>query len=147
MLTGGKVRTYPMHRVIMEVVSNRKLAKSEVVRHSCDVPRCINPSHLSVGTYLQNSDDMCSRGRSRPGVERWNARLDPEKVLEIYRSTDRVADVASRFGVTPAAVYDIKRGKNWYHVTGHPRQGQRKSAPGGQRGTLYRQLFPRHCMA
>lgn len=34
-----------------------------VVMHSCDNPSCILPSHLSVGTYKQNTQDAVSKNR------------------------------------------------------------------------------------
>lgn len=37
----------------------------EVVMHSCDAPRCINPGHLNVGTY---SDNMLDWYNLRKGV-------------------------------------------------------------------------------
>lgn len=40
----------------------------EVVRHSCDNPRCINPKHLLEGNQLQNVEDRISRGRSHNHV-------------------------------------------------------------------------------
>lgn len=38
-----------------------------IVRHSCDNPPCINPSHLSEGTQADNVADAVSRGRARGG--------------------------------------------------------------------------------
>ena len=35
----------------------------EVVRHTCDNPRCINPEHLVGGTQLNNMQDCKQRGR------------------------------------------------------------------------------------
>lgn len=36
----------------------------EVVRHTCDNPRCINPEHLLGGTQLDNVRDCAERGRT-----------------------------------------------------------------------------------
>lgn len=35
----------------------------EVVRHTCDNPRCINPEHLIAGTQKDNVADMLTRNR------------------------------------------------------------------------------------
>lgn len=35
----------------------------KVVRHTCDNPRCVNPSHLIPGTQLENVHDAIRRGR------------------------------------------------------------------------------------
>lgn len=34
-----------------------------LIRHKCDVPTCVAPEHIEVGTYKQNTADMYERNR------------------------------------------------------------------------------------
>ena len=36
------------------------------VLHRCDVPGCVNPDHLFVGTFKDNTQDMIRKGRNSP---------------------------------------------------------------------------------
>lgn len=51
------------HRVMYELTFG-PLDPGVVVRHDCDNPPCVNPSHLRVGSQWSNTDDMARRGRS-----------------------------------------------------------------------------------
>lgn len=42
-----------------------KIPDGMIVCHSCDTPACVNPEHLWVGTYQDNSDDCHKKGRNR----------------------------------------------------------------------------------
>jgi hypothetical protein len=43
----------------------RKLTPDMVIRHTCDVPACVNPEHLLLGTTQDNTRDRQERDRHR----------------------------------------------------------------------------------
>lgn len=69
--TGGEYRPrvrvgdteHYVYRVVYQLYTGHKLAKGEVVRHSCDNSWCCNPHHMAVGTQLDNVRDMLERER------------------------------------------------------------------------------------
>jgi hypothetical protein len=50
------------HRVAW-MVHRGPIPKGMCVLHKCDVRPCINPDHLFLGTYADNSRDMIAKGR------------------------------------------------------------------------------------
>lgn len=55
------------HRVVYEHLHG-PIRDGYVVRHTCDTPNCVEPTHLILGTQADNINDMIERGRERP----WN---------------------------------------------------------------------------
>lgn len=51
------------HRLVYRIFNGR-VPKSKIVMHTCDNPWCVNPSHLRLGTKLDNHRDMVNKGRA-----------------------------------------------------------------------------------
>ena len=80
-----------------------------VVRHTCDVPACIEPSHLVVGTHADNSNDRSRRNRHH------NKKLSDEQVVEIKAALSSPyigiqKALAAKYGVDASTISHIKCG-------------------------------------
>lgn len=90
-----------------------------VIRHRCDNPSCINPTHLESGTPMDNVMDRVARGRSASGECNGHAKLTVEQVEEItsiYIARHPEfggAALARRFGVNQTTISKIIIGKRW----------------------------------
>jgi len=110
-------KTYAAHRVSF-FIHNKEFDQLLLVRHSCDVPSCVNPAHLSLGTNKDNSDDMVRRGRQNQGSNVNTAKLTPESALAVYNAEGTHKEIGVRFGIDCSAVSLVKGGKSWKSVTG-----------------------------
>lgn len=92
-----------------------------VVMHSCDNRKCVNPNHLSLGTYKDNSQDMSRKGRAagadRAGDKHWKStKLSWELVAEIrqkFTLGNRQCHLAREYGLTYKHIHLIVAGKIW----------------------------------
>ena len=97
------------HRVSW-TIANGKIPARKHVLHRCDVPACVNPDHLFIGTQVDNVKDCHAKGRhigGHPAGEKHPSRkIDIEKALSL-RGTETIAMIAKRFGVHPRSIFKV----------------------------------------
>lgn len=128
------------------VVAHGPVPSGLCVLHRCDVPRCVRPDHLFLGTLAENNADRDRKGRQATGdrTKPWlrargerhgsrtkpasvprgerhpHARLSASDVVEIRRLRTKEGltqqAIADRFGLSQAHVSEIVRGTKWASV-------------------------------
>lgn len=107
------------HRIAWAINSGVMPPKGMVVRHTCDVPRCVNPSHLVLGTVKDNVQDCVQRGRRAKGEKVGQSKLTENDVRAIraaWANGETQASIADRYGLTRPAIGAVVRRVNWKHV-------------------------------
>lgn len=89
------------------------------VLHKCDVPDCVNPEHLFLGTQEDNMKDMAAkkRGNAPRGSAHRSAVLNESSVVLIRNSSQPASILAEKYGVSYQTIYAARRGTTWRHVT------------------------------
>lgn len=104
----GSDNTY-VHRLSFEIAYGIKLSKNQEVCHKCDIPNCINPEHLFIGTHSDNMIDMAIKGRSG------NKKLSDDEVKEIriLKQLYSYKELSEKFGVSKSSIKDIIHRRNY----------------------------------
>jgi len=98
------------------------------VLHKCDNPRCVRPSHLFLGSPLDNIRDMIAKGRDNRsnnprGEENGCSKMTTEGVIalrEAYIAGASRKEMAVRFELSELSISDYVLGRSWRHVTDGP---------------------------
>lgn len=93
-----------------------------MVCHKCDVPACVNPAHMFLGTAADNTRDAARKGRliipRQPlGEASPNAKLTTAEVRSILADNRPCGTIAASYGVAFSTISMIKRGINWRHIS------------------------------
>lgn len=84
--------------------------KGKVVRHKCDNPTCVRPSHLVLGSPVDNFNDALKRGR-RPDVK-----LSKKIADEIRANPPKYGEARKRarvLGISEGQMSRIIHGTRW----------------------------------
>ena len=123
----GGYKGYAHRYAYQQFVAAGADIRGKQVCHKCDVPSCVNPEHLFLGTAADNMADCLRKGRhasQKPttnyarGVDAARAKLNDRAVKEIRRLKGVLGQrkIAAAFGVTRGAVRCIHSGETWTHV-------------------------------
>lgn len=109
----GQFEHYRAHRVVWELCVGPIPNKMHVL-HECDNRPCVRPSHLRLGTALDNMQDAVIRGRGVGATK-----LTPDQVRSIR---DRIKNhevqrrIAEEYGLHPQTVSRIATRETWKGV-------------------------------
>jgi hypothetical protein len=92
-----------------------------LVLHSCNIPACVNPDHLRVGTNADNAIDKMIYNRCNPrkGSDCHYSKLTNEKIFKIRNLRDQglsYKKISELFGVTFGCIAHIINRKSWKHI-------------------------------
>lgn len=100
------------HRVSWEL-HNGAVPEDMCVCHTCDTPLCVNPTHLFLGSNLDNTADRHDKERDMRGTMSPHAKLTEEQVLEIRSSDEDMKQLAAKYGVKYSTIKVVKNRQNW----------------------------------
>lgn len=115
-------RHWKLTRWVYNVV-NGDLQEDLVILHSCDNPSCMNPTHLSQGSSLDNVTDKYEKGRDNNvrGENIGTSVLSNRDVWEIKHLLKYTKmyqkEIGYLYGVTQTTIGCIKRGELWSHIS------------------------------
>ena len=86
-----------------------------LVCHKCDNPSCVNPSHLFLGTNLDNTMDKVSKNRQAKADKSGRAKLKWDDVNNIRNSysTTAVKDLSKKYIVDKKTILSIVKNSSW----------------------------------
>ena len=109
-------KTITAHRASYEVFVG-KVPDGLFVLHRCDVPSCVNPSHLFLGTQADNINDKVNKQRQAKGERHGMSKITEEVAAKIKFGGGPHAVAAKKYGISACMVSQIRSGMYWKHVT------------------------------
>jgi hypothetical protein len=94
-------------------MENGPIPMGKKALHKCDNPPCVRPSHLYLGTQLDNARDRDTRGRN--GLSKLTI-SQVKSIRAMVRDGSSQRASAIIFGVSEATVSEIISGTTWRNI-------------------------------
>ncbi len=100
------------------VVAKGPIPKDYSVCHRCDNPKCVNVTHMFLGTHAENMADKKAKGRAHrlAGEKNGLSKLTESDVRTIRTDSRAPRELASVFGVSKSLISHVKARRAWQHV-------------------------------
>lgn len=95
--TKFKNETIYVYKIIYFMFYKQNVPNGLLIRHLCSNRLCINPYHLELGTYQDNSNDMIKSDRSLTGENHYNSKLTKEYILNMLCDIDNTFEYFDEF--------------------------------------------------
>jgi hypothetical protein len=95
-----------VHRVAYEI-AHGPVPDGQQVLHGCDVPLCVNPAHLFLGTNADNIADKVAKDRARKRLTRDKA----DTIRTLVASGVSQHEISRRYGVAQSTISRIMSGE------------------------------------
>lgn len=90
----GKMKPYKAHR-ISYALERGPITNGLCVLHKCDTPSCVNPDHLFLGTYTDNTQDKIAKGRHLNACRLSSIKNTGRRPSEATREKMRIAKLGA----------------------------------------------------
>lgn len=107
------------HRFSWEITYGPIPVSLEVL-HRCDVRNCVRPTHLFLGTDLDNMQDCAKKDRIARGKKLPQSKLSIKAVKFIRAHVKNRGDASKmcrKFSVSPATIHRAIQKGSWAHVS------------------------------
>jgi hypothetical protein len=111
----GLGKTVTVHKVVLSAFVGPKPPGQEC-RHLNGDCKDFRLANLEWGTPAENTEDRKAHGTMPCGVTHHGAKLTEQDIRSIRASDELVRVLAKRYGVTTAAISNVRTRRSWAHV-------------------------------
>jgi hypothetical protein len=91
---------------------------NHIIMHKCDIPNCVNPIHLQLGTTLDNIKDKLKKNRQAYGEMISSSKLSKEKLNNFIDDIEKlnfnsIDDLEIKYSISKTSIRYILKGILW----------------------------------